>query len=262
MTLQIKSIILYGRNNKLRKLSFRPGKLNVITGRSNTGKSAIIEIIDYCLGRSTFTVPEGRIRDSVLWYGIVMTNGGTEIFTAKPSPKIGAVQQSQAYLMISSKIMPPSHSDLVLNSTDDAVISTLSGILGIQPNQAAEARSTGAYEATFRHAVPFLFQDQELVASKALLFHGQADSFISQAIKDTFPYFLGAIREDRLRLIQDLRLTNRNLRLAERELSEAESIGRDRLKRGLGLIAEAQQVGILPIELDIGGPDDAISSLL
>jgi len=261
MTLQIRAIVLYGRNNKARELRFRPGGLNVITGRSNTGKSALIEIVDYCLGRSTFTVPEGRIRDSVLWYGVVLTNGNTEIFIAKPSPRVGAIQQSQAYLTMASKITPPSHNDLVLNSTDDAVISTLSGLLGIQPNETAEERSTGAYEATFRHAVPFLFQDQELVASKVLLFHSQADSFIAQAIRDTFPYFLGAIREDRVRLVQELRMANRNLKLAERELAEAESITSDRLKRGFGLIAEAQQVGILPTELSAKEPAEVVSSL-
>jgi hypothetical protein len=261
MTLQIRSIVLYGRNNKTRELRFHPGRINVITGRSNTGKSAIIEIVDYCLGRSTFTVPEGRIRDSVLWYGIVLTNGNTEIFIAKPAPKVGAVQQSQAYLTMASKITLPAHDDLVLNSTDDATISTLSGLLGIRPNQTAEERATGAYEATFRHTVPFLFQDQELVASKVLLFHSQTDSFIAQSIKDTFPYFLGAIREDRVQLIQELRQANRNLKLLERELAEVESITSNKLKRGVGLIAEAQQVGVLSPNLNIQGHDEVISSL-
>jgi DNA repair ATPase RecN len=35
--------------------------LNVITGKSSTGKSAIIEIFDYCFGSSDYTVPEGII---------------------------------------------------------------------------------------------------------------------------------------------------------------------------------------------------------
>jgi hypothetical protein len=197
MTLQIKALVLYGRNDKIRRLEFRLGALNVITGRSSTGKSALIEIIDYCLGRSTFTVPEGRIRDSVLWYGIILNGGATEIFIAKPSPGRGAIQQSQAHLTIGNTVEPPPLAELILNSSDSAVIGTLSGILGIQPNLTAEDRSTGAYEANFRHTVPFLFQDQELIASKILLFHGQSDSFIAQAIRDTLPYFLGAIREDR-----------------------------------------------------------------
>ena len=41
-------------------VEFLPG-LNVITGKSSTGKSAIIEIFDYCFGSSDYTVPEGII---------------------------------------------------------------------------------------------------------------------------------------------------------------------------------------------------------
>ena len=49
MTIQILEIILYGKNGKKRVLSFSLGKVNIITGSSATGKSAIIDIVDYCL---------------------------------------------------------------------------------------------------------------------------------------------------------------------------------------------------------------------
>lgn len=35
--------------------------LNFISGESNTGKSSIGEIIDYCLGSSKQTIPAGKI---------------------------------------------------------------------------------------------------------------------------------------------------------------------------------------------------------
>ena len=66
--MQIRSILLYSLNGEIRQLPFTPGAVNIITGRSLTGKSAIIDIIDYCLGRSTFAIPEGVIRDTVAWY--------------------------------------------------------------------------------------------------------------------------------------------------------------------------------------------------
>jgi hypothetical protein len=50
--------------------------------------------------------------------------------------------------------------------------------------------------------------------------------------------------------VQELRLASRTLRLAERELEEAAALTSNRLRRGSGLIAEAQQVGILPLQLD------------
>ena len=37
--------------------------LNIITGRSSTGKSAIIELFDYCTGSSDNTIPSGVITE-------------------------------------------------------------------------------------------------------------------------------------------------------------------------------------------------------
>lgn len=49
MLFQIKKIILWPNDiaHKPRELNFREGKVNVITGASRTGKSAIIPIIDF-----------------------------------------------------------------------------------------------------------------------------------------------------------------------------------------------------------------------
>lgn len=46
--------------DKLHEVRFEEG-LNVITGKSSTGKSAILEIFDYCLGSTEDTIPVGTI---------------------------------------------------------------------------------------------------------------------------------------------------------------------------------------------------------
>ena len=56
MSMQIKSIVLYNAAGKTRELSFKTGAVNIISGESNTGKSALIDIVEYCLGRSEFEV--------------------------------------------------------------------------------------------------------------------------------------------------------------------------------------------------------------
>ena len=48
-------------------ISLKEG-LNIITGRSSTGKSAIIELFDYCTGNSENTIPEGVITDNADLY--------------------------------------------------------------------------------------------------------------------------------------------------------------------------------------------------
>ncbi|WP_232431572.1 DUF3732 domain-containing protein [Cupriavidus sp. UYPR2.512] len=47
---------------KLHHVRLEPG-LNIITGKSSTGKSAILEIFDYCLGSTEDTIPVGKITE-------------------------------------------------------------------------------------------------------------------------------------------------------------------------------------------------------
>jgi hypothetical protein len=264
MTMQVRSVVLYNRNGDMREIKFKSGTVNIITGRSLTGKSAIIEIIDYCLGRSTFTVPEGVIRESVAWYGVVFRLGdGVEAMVAKPAPAPTAASQSQVHVEIASTISLPRFNDLKPTSNDDAVSAMLSKRIGIAPNLHVPPRTSSReeLEADIRHTTYYLFQGQGLIAGKDLLFHRQGEEFMSQTIKDTLPYFLGAVNPDRVKLEQELRLAKRRLKLAQRDLREAESISVERLRRGQGLIAEAQQVGILPANFASIVGDDVRAAL-
>ncbi|WKA64645.1 DUF3732 domain-containing protein [Pectobacterium aroidearum] len=47
---------------KVHSVPFSPG-LNIITGKSSKGKSAILDIFDYCMGSSEDTIPEGIITE-------------------------------------------------------------------------------------------------------------------------------------------------------------------------------------------------------
>lgn len=70
MKYNIEKIILWLKNGKKRELEFEPNKVNVITGDSNTGKTAILEIIDYCYFSSKSTISESIINENVSWYGL------------------------------------------------------------------------------------------------------------------------------------------------------------------------------------------------
>ena len=43
--MQILELVLYGYNQKVRHLPFKLGQVNIITGRSKSGKSAVGDII-------------------------------------------------------------------------------------------------------------------------------------------------------------------------------------------------------------------------
>lgn len=242
MNLQIKKIVLYNKDGRVREINFNLGKVNIITGKSRTGKSALIRIIEYCLGKSEFFIPEGVIRDTIAWYGVVYQDNDSQIFIAKPSPSETENSQSSAYLEIGAEIKTPALDELVTNSNDTAINHELSKRIGISPNinipQAGQTRDS--LEANIKHTFPFLFQEQTLISNDKIIFHQQLDQWVSQSIKDTFPYFLGAIREDRLKIEQDLRIAKRNLRMLQQRYSEAESIVSDLVSRGRALVLEAQ----------------------
>ena len=67
----IKAIIIFNKNGEKRVVPLEQG-VNIITGESKTGKSALVEIIDYCLCSTRCTIPKGKITDFSYLYTLVM----------------------------------------------------------------------------------------------------------------------------------------------------------------------------------------------
>lgn len=84
--MQIRELVLYGYNGKVRHLPFALGKVNIITGRSKSGKSAIGDIIDYCMGGDSCNIADGIVRDNVAWYGLLLQFDNERIFVARKNP--------------------------------------------------------------------------------------------------------------------------------------------------------------------------------
>ncbi len=70
MKFYIENIVLWLKNGTKRTIIFQPNKVNVITGDSNTGKTAILEIVDYCFFASKSKISESVINENIDWYGI------------------------------------------------------------------------------------------------------------------------------------------------------------------------------------------------
>jgi hypothetical protein len=70
MNFSIIKIVLWLKNGRVREIEFKPNKVNIITGGSHTGKSAILEIIDYCFFSSKSRISESMINENVTWYGL------------------------------------------------------------------------------------------------------------------------------------------------------------------------------------------------
>ena len=105
--MKIKSITIYNHSGQKRELNFNLNGLNIITGRSSTGKSALSDIIEYCMGRSSFNVPEGVIRDTVSWFCVIYQFPSEQVLIAKPTPDPGAASCSKAMLRRGNDLRAP-----------------------------------------------------------------------------------------------------------------------------------------------------------
>ncbi len=248
MSIQILDIVVYSINGERRVLSLRPGEMNIITGDSKTGKSALISIVDYCLGSSSCAVPEGVIRNNVAWYGVRLWDGAAQHFVARRSPGPGRTTTSDAHYMVSTEIALPEATALSATTNIDSVVERLTAIVGIGLNlhEPREGQTRDPLSAKLRHALAFVFQPQNEISQPGFLFHKQSDNWVAQSIKDTLPYFLGAVDDDFVAKKARLKELRRELRDRERALARLEAITGGGLGGAAPLIAEARDVGLLP----------------
>lgn len=261
--MKISSIHIYSHDGKRRDLQFKVDGLNVITGRSSTGKSALSEIIEYCMGRSSFNVPEGVVRDKVAWFAVIYQFASESVLVAKPTPTAGGASCSTAMLRRGVALQPPEFEDLVINTDDEAIVELLSRLLGIPENRTDVAleHSRDSFAANVKHTFYYLFQKQGLVANKDQLFYRQNEQFQPQAIRDTLPILLGVSSHNRFELEAKLRIAQRDLRLKTKQLEQARDAVDTSHEKAIGLFSEAQAVGVAG-ELDGGAVGDGIFSAL
>ena len=250
--MQIAEITLYGYNGKVRHLPFDLGKVNIVTGRSKTGKSVIGDIVEYCLGGGACNIAEGIVRRSVAWYGLLLQFGNEQMFVARKNPDPGFQSSTYFYYEIGEKIDVPKCGDFISNSNVDTIEEILSARVGIQENlNIPPTRQTReALSANVRHALFYCFQKQVEVASNVLLFHRQGEPFMTQTIKDTLPYFFGIIDNNFLALVNEQQTLKRKIAIEKRNLSEIQAIQGGGLTRALSLILEAQNAGMLSQSID------------
>lgn len=251
--MQIRELVIYGYNGKVRHLPFELGKVNIITGKSKSGKSVVGDIIDYCLGGESCNIADGVVRDNVAWYGLLLQFEHERVFVARKNPDKGQQTTGFCYIEVGEKIEVPKVCDFVSNTNVSGIEEELTKRIGISENlyTPPEGQSRLPLAANIRHALYYCFQGQDEIAAKNFLFHHQSDDFITQAIKDTSAYFLGAISEEALAMENERSILKRKLILEKRKLEENRNLMGGGSDRAISLIAEARQVGLLDEKVQI-----------
>ena len=256
MTFQIRSISIYSHSGERRDVIFRLGALNIVTGGPKTGKSALLDIVDYCWGRDECTVPQGEIRRGVSWFAVFFDNGGEGILIARKNPGPRGRGSAEIYFERGVDELPDDASAFRQNVTASGLKLQLSMTLGITENiHVPESWSTRPpLEASSRHVILFCLQAQDEIANRRLLFHRQGEQFVPRAISDALPYFLGAVDEDHFLALKRYHDVRARLRKLERDYGEAQSIAREASSAARDLLTEGRRVGLI---LSDAQPDEA-----
>lgn len=261
MSFFIRAIVLYSHDGQKRVLAFKSSGLNVITGKSKTGKSAIIDIVDYCLGRGSYNIAEGEIRRRVSWYGLHLENAGDEVFVARDNPGPGTSTGSKVYYRRGRVEGYPDLEEIEKNITGSSLKTLMTQFTGIAENEHRPTTGTrDPLSANISHALFMCFQPQGIIASKDQLFNRMNDTFRALALRDSLPYFLGAVDEDHFRHLAELDELRRKLRLLEAQEAkkrQAVEISRERVVR---LINEGKRLALIPQDYQV--IDDTVFDFL
>jgi hypothetical protein len=246
MSVQILDIVLYSYDGRQRVLTLKPGKVNIITGASQTGKSALSDIIDYCFGSGDCHVAHGPLRLHVAWYGLRLQIASGQAFVARRCPPPRAQTSEEYFIATGRAVAVPDARDLRQTTNLKGATTTLTSWVGIRDNlhEPPTGQKRAALSATVRHALALCLQQQDEITSKKHLFHGSNDHWFAQALKDTLPYFLGAVDDDHVRKQGELRRLREQLRAVGRRIAEIASLRGDGASKADALLAQARDAGL------------------
>jgi hypothetical protein len=246
MYFQLRKLILWPRNGAApRIVEFRPGIANVISGASKTGKSAVIPIIDYCLGADKCAIPVGVIREHCAWFGILVDTLEGQKLLARREP--GEQQTTGDMVLIERpEVEVPERIREKTTNVDivKGVLDRLAGLTNLEfdPDPDSGFRS----RPSFRDLMAFTFQPQNIVANPDVMFFKADTTEHREKLKTIFPYILGAISAGVLRARSELDRLNRNLRRKESELRAIVSATMAWQVEAQGWLRHAVEVGLLP----------------
>lgn len=245
MYFQIRKLVLWPKkeNRAYKEISFQLGKINVITGSSRTGKSAIIPIVDYCLGSKECSIPVSIIRDACSWFGVVIKTKDSEMLLARKEPG-NKKSTDEMMFIIDKEITIPEVP--YKNNSRERVCRSLDEIAKITFQNIGEDEENGFNSRpSFRDMMAFSYQPQNIIANANTLFYKADTMEHRQKIINIFPYILGALNGDVLEKRKRIEILKKELKKKEKEL---ENLQRVSLKWEVEIkswLKKAQGVGLL-----------------
>jgi len=221
----VKFVGVLDKDGATHYVEFFPG-LNVITGKSSTGKSAIIEIFDYCFGSSDYTVPEGIITARAEIYFTVLKFPTMALVLARRgesdscfikeltnSEDIENLKSTDANFFSKNYFMPLKDFKKELGRYFNVTLTDVD-------EDIARRGYSGKKSSTpsVRSFTSFMLQHQNLVANKHAIFFRFDEKEKREQVIDHFKVFLGIADQEYFMLAQSLSEKKQELRKIEMAL--------------------------------------------
>lgn len=243
MKFSIDSIILWPKRDKFsyRRLPFADGKINIVTGASRTGKSAIIPIIDYCLCSNKCQIPVDVIRNSCEWFGVLFNLEDGQLLLCRREPGT-QVSTGEMYMARNGIIDIPRY--IETNTTTDAVKNTLNELFSMSFLDIDSADIGFSARPSYRDFMAFLFQPQNIIANADVMFYKTDATEHRQRLINLFPYVLGAVTPEVLAARQELdRLKKKRDRL-QRDIGTIKDVSEMWKQEVFGWLSYAKELGL------------------
>lgn len=251
MNMKIRKLIIWPKDSAFppREVEFETDKVNVITGASRTGKSAIIPIIDYCLGSSACSIPIDTIRDYTSWYGVILQLDQDQLLIARKVPTGSDPSDDFYYHKGTSATIPPVLKDR--NASIEDVKHALNELallpyFSLDPDEASQ--NSFKTRLSIRDLMGFVFQTQDIVANQNILFYKTHAHEHREKLRTWFPFILGAENVDVLKARQRLQLLERKLNRLRREFAKERAISEEWKSNIFGHLMTAVDYGLIEPE--------------
>lgn len=249
----LRRIMCFSHDGRRRDVELVPGEMNIITGNSHTGKSALAELIDYVMGSAECNLPR-RVYSSTSWVGLLWERASTQCLICRRVPdRRQAGTDDFVYQVGADIVVPESHEQLVPKFGRDTMLKRFEALLGIGDikTEVFGSETNRPVRVSLRNAMPYLLQDGTHIINPLHLLRGQ-DTRQRQHLIDTLPYYLGAVDESIVARESELRQLRARITLEERRHAERTAIVGQANATARALLTEALEVGLLsdPVPLD------------
>lgn len=216
----LKYVGVIDKSNNVHLVEFVSG-VNVITGKSSTGKSAMIEIFDYCFGSSEFNVPVGIITYNAQLYFIVLSIKETNIILARSPNKKKAFLKEETSLPDIKHLSMQYFEDSFFIAIDNFKLE-LGRYFGLEIVDTDEDLQDREYRQkkerpSIRNMTPFMLQHQNLIANKHAIFYRFDEKEKREQTIEQFKIFAGFVTQEYFTVKQKLADEERNLKRLENQ---------------------------------------------